>query len=261
MGFSGLLNLGHVAFFALGAYTSTLLTQAGVPFVIALLLAGVLPALFGYFLAQPIKKLKGDYVALVTMGFSFVVYAVLVNWTSLTRGPLGIPGIYVPDMLSSNVAYLVYALLIAAVVYVVIRKITKSPFGKLLQAIRDDELSMKTLGKNTLKMKSTSLAVAAFFAGIAGHLYAHYIMYIDPSTFGIMQIMPILAIVIIGGLASLEGTLVATLIVTLIPEALCFVGFSSGTVGPLRQIVFALLLLIILIYVPKGIQGKVKLES
>lgn len=261
MGFSGLLNLGHIAFFALGAYTSTLLTGIGVPFLLALLLAGIVPAIFGYFLAQPIKKLKGDYLALATMGFSFVIYAVLINWTSVTRGPLGIPGIMVPNILSSIGAYLLYTLALAGITYLVIRKLTRSPFGKLLEAIRDDELSMRTLGKNTLKMKSLSLATAAFFAGIAGHLYAHYITYIDPSSFGVMQITPLLAIVIIGGLASLEGTIIATFIITLIPEALRFVGFSSTVVGPLRQILFALLLLLIIIYLPKGLKGKVELET
>jgi len=102
--------------------------------------------------------------------------------------------------------------------------------------------------------------VSAFFAGIAGSLYAHYITFIDPSSFTLMQVIPILCIVIVGGLASLKGTVLATIILVLLPEPLRFVGFPSSIVGPARQIIYALLLLAILIYKPKGIYGRVRLD-
>ena len=135
-----------------------------------------------------------------------------------------------------------------------------SPFGKVLEAIRDDELATKVLGKNTFKMKSYALAISAFFAGIAGSLYAHYITFIDPSSFTILQLIPILVIVIVGGLASLGGTIIATIVLVLLPELLRFVGFPSSVVGPARQILYALILILILIYKPKGFYGKVELE-
>ena len=264
MGFTGMFNLGHIAFYAIGAYTSALLVLNGFPFWFAFLSAGILAMTFGYVLSLPIKKLRGDYLALATMGFSFVVYAVLLNWTKLTRGPMGLPGIPKPYLFginfSDNFTFLVLILITCAVCYFLIRRITRSPFGKVLESIRDDELASKTLGKNTSKAKSLSLMLSAFFAGLAGSLYAHYITYIDPPSFTIMTLIPVLCIVIIGGLASLRGTLIATIIIVLLPEPLRFIGFPSTIVGPMRQIIYVLLLFIILLYKPKGIYGKVEIE-
>ncbi|MBW3004159.1 branched-chain amino acid ABC transporter permease [Candidatus Woesearchaeota archaeon] len=259
MGFTGLLNLGHIAFFALGAYTSALLALNGVPFWVSIIAAGAMAMLFGFLLAIPTNKLKGDYLALATLGFTFVVYAVALNWTGLTRGPLGLPGIPRPDIVSHNLGFLALVIVVALVSYYIIKRIANSGFGKVLEAIRDDELAARTLGKNTFKMKSYALGVSAFFAGIAGSLYAHYITFIDPSSFTLLQLIPLLAIVIIAGLASLRGTVVATIILVLLPEPLRFIGFPSSVVGPARQIMFALILLLILIYRPKGFYGKVEL--
>lgn len=261
IGYSGMLNLAHIAFYGIGAYTSALLVMQGTPFLLAIIIAGLLPGIIGYYFSRPINKLKGDYLALATMGFTFVIYALMLNWQKLTRGPLGIPGIPKPDLLSSNYTYLFFCLVIAALVYVGMRRITASRFGKLLEATRDDELAVQSMGKNTLRMKSISLGLASGIAGIAGALYAHYITYIDPSSFGIMQLIPIIAIVIIGGLASLRGTIIATIILTLLPEPLRFIGFPSSIIGPIRQLIFAVLLIVIMIYRPKGISGKVELES
>lgn len=264
IGFTGLLNLGHIAFFAIGAYTAALLTLNGVPFLIAFLLAGVLAMLSGFLLSFLTKKLKGDYFALATMAFTFVIYSIALNWTGLTRGPLGLPGIPRPSLFgisfSSNFSFLILTLIIVLISYFIIRKIVNSPFGKVLEAIRDDELATKVLGKNTFKMKSYALAISAFFAGIAGSLYAHYINYIDPSSFTLLQLIPVLIIVIVGGLASLKGTIVATIVLILLPELLRFIGMPSAILGPMRQIIYALILILILIYKPKGFYGKVELE-
>ena len=264
LGFAGLLNLGHIAFFAIGAYVSALITLNGLPFILGFLLAGIISMLFGFLLAGPIKKLKGDYLALATLAFTFVVYAVTLNWTSLTRGPLGLPGIPKPSILgisfSSNELFLILTILVVFLTYFAIKKIVSSPFGKTLEAVRDNETVVKTLGKNTHKLKTIVLGVSAFFAGIAGSLYAHYITYIDPSSFTIMQLIPLLCIVIIGGIASLRGTVIATIVLILLPEPLRFLGFPSSIVGPMRQIIYALILLVILLYRPKGFFGKKELE-
>jgi branched-chain amino acid transport system permease protein len=264
LGYTGLINLGHIAFFGIGAYVSALLTLHGIPFLIAILLAGTISALFGFVLSIPTNKLKGDYLALATLAFTFVFYAVTLNWTALTGGPLGLPGIPKPSILglsfSSNLSFLFLTMIIVLAVYFTIKKLVDSPFGKVLEATRDNELATKVLGKNTFKIKSIALATSAFFAGVAGSLYAHYITYIDPSSFTLMQLIPILAIVIIGGLASLKGTITATIFLILLPEPLRFIGFPSSIVGPMRQIIYALILLLILIYKPKGFFGKVELE-
>lgn len=264
LGYTGLINLGHIAFFAIGAYVSALLTLNGTPFIIAFLLAGIISAGFGFLLSIPTNKLKGDYLALATLAFTFVVYAVTLNWSNLTRGPLGLPGIPKPSIFglifTSNFSFLILTLIIVLTVYFIIKRIVDSPFGKVLEATRDNELATRVLGKNTFKIKSIALGTSAFFAGIAGSLYAHYITYIDPSSFTIMQLIPILCIVIIGGLASLKGTIIATIILILLPEPLRFIGFPFSVVGPMRQIIYALILLLILIYRPKGFFGKVELE-
>ncbi len=264
LGYSGILNLGHIAFYGLGAYTSALLALSGWPFLLCFLAGGAVAMGSAFLLSLITSKIKGDYLALVTMGFCFVIYSLMLNLDELTRGPLGLPGIPRPTIFgfsfSDNFSYLILVTIIAGLVYLIIKRITDSPFGKLLEAVRDNELAAKILGKDTFKVKTFSLALSAFFAGLAGSLYAHYITFIDPSSFSLMQIIPIASIVIVGGLASLPGTVLATVVLTLIPEALRFVGFPSSILGPMRQIIYALVLLLILIYRPKGFFGKVELE-
>ena len=264
IGFTGQFNLGIIAFFAIGAYTSALLTLNGFPFIFGIIMAGIISIIFGFILAIPTNKLKGDYLALATLGFSFVVYAILLNWVELTKGPLGLPGIPKPEIFGfvfkDNLLFLILTVIIAVISYFVVNRITKSEFGKVMAAVRDDELMAKNLGKNTEKIKMYSLGTAAFFAGIAGSLYASYITFIDPSSFTFLQIIPILLIIVIGGIASIRGTLIATIIIILLPEPLRFIGFPSSVIGPMRQIIYALILLIILVYLPKGLFGKIKLK-
>jgi len=264
VGYGGLLNLGHISYFGIGAYVYTILLFHGVNFWICFLAAGFVAAFFGWMSAIGIRKLKGDYLALVTLGFSFVTYAVLINWTDLTRGPLGIAGIPRPVLFgfgtNENMVYLIFVFVIAAISYFFIHRIVSSPFGKVVEAVRDDEISAKSLGKSTFKIKCINLATSAFFAGIAGCLYASYITFIDPSSFTFANVIPIILIIIIGGLASLPGTILATFFIILLPEPLRFIGFSSSIVGPARQIVYALILLIVLYYKPRGFYGKLDLE-
>ena len=193
LGYAGLLNLGHVALFGIGAYTSTLLTMNGVPFVISFLLAGLTASFFGFLLILATRKLQGDYYALATLGFAFVVYSLFLNLTDLTRGPLGIPGIPKPNLfgfvIGSNLQYLLFVAVLVLVSVYSIRTVVESPFGRLLEAMRDDELGLRVLGKNTKMLKYKSMMISAFFAGISGSLFAHYISFIDPSTFYINELI------------------------------------------------------------------------
>jgi len=155
LGFSGLLNLGHISFFGIGAYTSALLLLLGVPFIFCFLAAGIMAMIFGFILAIPTHKLKGDYLALATMGFSFVVYAVLLNWTELTRGPLGIPGIPKPSLFgfsfSSNFSFLILAAVIAVCSYFLIDRIVKSGFGKVFEELEMMNLQQEFLERIVLR--------------------------------------------------------------------------------------------------------------
>lgn len=257
VGFTGLLNMGHIAFFGIGAYTSALLSTHGYPLWISLVGSIILGALAGVIIALPTARLKGDYLALATLGFTFIMGSVARNWTSLTRGALGIPGI--PKIISKN-ADLLTALAIAVVVCaVLLALLLRSRTGKVFQAVRDDELAAQTIGKNTFAHKILSLGISAGIAGLAGALYAHYITFIDPSLFGLTDLISLFSMLIVGGLASLPGSILGATIILLLPEPLRFIGFPSSIVGPARAIIFALLLLIILLYRPKGLFGKVDL--
>lgn len=264
VGYTGLLNLGHIAFYAIGAYASALLAKLGLPFWMCIALAGFLPMILGYLVSLPTNRLKGDYLALITLGFSLITYTILMNWTDLTKGALGLTGIPRPSFLginfNNNLSFLLLTFVFVVITYLVIKKITTSHFGKVLEAIRDDELAAKILAKNTAKAKSISLMTAAFFAGIAGSLFAYYLNFLDPGSFNFSNVIPLIVIVMIGGLGSLEGTILATILVILIPELLRFIGLPSSFVGPGRQMIYAILLLVILSYQPKGFYGKVELE-
>ncbi len=264
LGYTGLLNLGHVAFFGIGAYTSVLLVRAGFPFILAFIIAGLFTSLFGYVLVFATKKLKGDYLALASLGFSFVIYSLMMNWTKLTKGALGISGIPRPSfaglVLSSDIGYLIFVAIVCVFSLLILYRVVRSSFGRLLQAVRDDELGLKVLGKNTFKLKYKSMMISAFFAGIAGSLFAHYISFIDPNSFYLMDLILIATIVIVGGLASLKGSIIASFIIIIIPELLRLFAFPASIIGPFRQIIYGLILLLILIYRPRGLFGKVDLQ-
>jgi len=257
VGFTGLLNLGHVGFFGIGAYASALLSMYGVPVWASIILGGFAGMVAGILLALPTTRLKGDYLALATLGFAFIMGSVARNWTDVTRGALGIPGI--PKIVRGNTEFLVVVLIIAIITYFIFWKISRSRFGKTCEAIRDDELAAKMLGKDTFMHKIAALGISAFFAGIGGALFAHYITFIDPSIFGLGDLILLFSMLIVGGLASVKGSAIGTIIIFLLPEPLRFIGFPSSILGPMREIIFALILLLILIYRPKGILGKVDL--
>lgn len=263
LGYMGLLNLGHVAFFAIGAYTSAILTKTGLPFIGAFMMAGIVAGIVGYILFFATRKLKGDYLALATLGFSFVTVSLLLNLQSLTQGPLGIAGIAKPSFgsmaIGSNWGYFLFAWLIAIIIIVIIIAIVKSPFGKVLEATRDDEIGVRVLGKDTWTLKGKVMAISAFFAGIAGSIFAHYISYIEPHSFYLSEIILIVTIVILGGLASIPGSIAATFIILLIPELLRLLDLPSSILGPGRQIIFAIILLLMIRFRPRGILGRIDL--
>ncbi|MCB9798890.1 branched-chain amino acid ABC transporter permease [Candidatus Nomurabacteria bacterium] len=265
LGYTGMINLGHIAFYGIGAYSSAILTiRHDFAFIPAIICGGLIASVFGWFLTVITSRLKGDYFALGTLGFAFVAYAVFLNWTSLTRGPLGIPGIPRPEIFGyvvrSTSDYLTFSLIVAAIVITFLWLLTRSRYGKLLEATRDDAVGLQMLGKNIFRLKYQSMMVAAFCAAIAGSLYGHYISFIDPSTFYLNDIVILLTIAIVGGLASLRGSIAAAIIIILLPEMLRFVNMPPSMIGPMRQILYALLLILILMFRPRGLFGKVDLE-
>ncbi len=268
VGFVGLLNLGHAAFFGIGAYTSALLTLAGIPFIIAFFSNFILAGIFGFLISVPCVRLRGDYLAIATLGFGEIIRAVLKNWVSLTRGPLGIPGIpkaSIGIVLNTQTKFLIFALAIALLTIFIINRIVHSPFGRVLRSIREDEIAAESLGKNVSKYKIIAIVIGASFAGIAGSLYAHYITFIDPTTFTFTETILMVLMVVLGGMGSITGSIVGAIILIALPEPLRFLQLPSSIVAAVRQMLYSLILILLMIFKPSGFFGerrhKVRIEN
>lgn len=261
VGYTGLPALGHAAFYCVGAYTSALLAlNLGVSPWLGLLIGAIMAALLGFAIAIPSLRFKGDYLALVTFGFGIIVYSITKNWISLTRGPLGLPGIpgfsFFGFKLSEIWSYLVLVSFFVFLTYFTLNRLVNSPFGRILQGIREDEVATLAMGKDVDRHKIIVFVVGAFFAGIAGSLYAHYITFIDPSSFTLMESIIILLMVVFGGMGSLAGSFVGASMLVIFPEALRFLGMPSSIAAPLRQMIFGLLLIVLMLKRPQGILGR-----
>ncbi len=260
VGYTGLPALGHAAFSCIGAYTSSLLAlNMGFSPWIGLLIGACVAALSGIIIGYPAVRLKGDYLALATFGLGVIGYSIAKNWVSLTRGPMGLPGIpgfsVFGFQLSEIWSYLLLVLFFVIVTVFVIKRIVNSPFGRILTSIREDEIASEALGKDTTKYKLLVFVIGAFFAGIAGSLYAHYITFIDPSSFTVMESITILLMVIFGGMGSISGSVVGAVILVVLPELLRFLGMPSSVAAPMRQMIYGLLLVVLMIRRPQGIMG------
>ena len=265
VGFTGLPSMGHAAFSCIGAYISSLLAlNMGLSPWIGLLVGACVAALSGILIGYPSVRLKGDYLALTTFGLGVIVYSIAKNWVSLTRGPMGLPGIpgfsIFGFQLSEIWSYLLLVLVFVMITIFVIRRVVNSPFGRILRSIREDEIASEVLGKNISKYKLLVFIIGAFFAGIAGSLYAHYITFIDPSSFTVMESITILLMVIFGGMGSISGSVVGALILVVFPELLRFLGMPSSIAAPMRQMIYGLLLITLMLKRPQGIMGKYRFK-
>ncbi|MGA2678646.1 MAG: branched-chain amino acid ABC transporter permease [Sedimentisphaerales bacterium] len=261
VGYTGLASLGHAAFSCVGAYTSALLAlNYGVSPWIGLIIGACVAAVLGVVIGAPSLRLKGDYLAIATFGLGVIVYSVAKNWVSVTRGPMGLPGIpgfsFFGMQVSAVWAYLILVTVFVLLTFFVIQRIVNSPFGRILRAIREDETAALAVGKDVNKYKIIVFAIGAFFAGIAGSLYAHYITFIDPSSFTVMESITILLMVVFGGMSSLSGSFIGAAVLVILPELLRFVGMPSSIAAPLRQMIYGLLLVILMLKRPQGIVGK-----
>lgn len=261
----GLLSIAHAAFYGVGAYSSALLAvNYGVPFVVSVLAGMTVAALISLIVSLPSLRLHDDYFVIATFGFQMILFSVFNNWMELTRGPLGIPGIPQPVIfgwhVDSHLKFLILSSFVAAIAHLVVWRIASSPFGRVLHAIREDEVLAKALGKNTLRFKVTTFAVSAALAASAGSLYAHYITYIDPTSFTVMESILIISMVIIGGAGSRWGPVIGAVVLVILPEALRFLGFPSAVAANMRQIIYGILLVIMMIFRPQGLVGRYGFE-
>ena len=262
-GFAGMVNLGLVGFFAVGAYTSALLTRAGSPIAVGMLAAAVLASAVGVLVSLVTVRLRGDYLAIVTLGFAETIRIVASNAIWLTNGTDGISGIPGPyrGTLSPEAFNLLYLAVVAAVVavaYVCMERLRASPFGRVLRAIRDDEQVAAVAGKHVTLFKVKAFAIGSAALGLAGALYAHYTSYIAPDIFVPLFTLYIKLALLAGGLGNNRGAIVGAFAVVFLLEATRFAipwvpGATPVQGAAIREFLVAVLLIVMLRYRPAGL--------
>lgn len=254
VGLAGQLVLGYVAFYAVGAYAYGLLNQFfGWGFWACLPVGGLLAALFGLGLGFPVLRLRGDYLAIVTLGFGEIVRLGLLNWTSLTGGPRGIsdiprPGLFGLELgINASTIYIYYLVLAAvAITVLVISRLKNSRVGLALQALREDEIACEAMGIDITRVKLSAFALGSCWAGFAGVIFAAKTTFINPSSFTFMESAMILSMVVLGGMGSIAGVIIAAVILILAPEYLR--AFSEY-----RMLIFGAIMVIMMIFRPQGL--------
>ena len=246
-GLGQLFNLAHVASYAIGAYTTALLsTEAGYSFAFCLIASFLLSGLLAFAIGAISVRLSQDYFAIGTLAFSAVISAILINWRELTKGVLGISGIPRPVFsgieLIENKHFLVLTWTVALLTQIILFVLFHSGFARSLRAQAEYEPAALALGYNTKGIRLLSFYISSSIAGLAGSLFAYYLNYIDPSSFAFSEMVFVLTIVIVGRPGSFWGTILAAIFLVLLPEPLRFIEFSPGILGPMRQMLYALIL-------------------
>lgn len=276
LGFTGMFSLGHSGFMCIGAYTAAILTMSPAskeliyfmepihpalanlqwPLWLAIIAAGILAAFFGFLIGFPALRLKDDYLAIATLGFAEIIRIVVTNTISITNGALGLKDI--PPIKSLWVYWG-----IAIITLIVLKRIINSSWGYAFKAIRDNEIAAEAMGISIFKHKLLSFTIGAFWAGIAGALMAFLITSIDPTMFRFLFTFQILLIVVLGGMGSLSGSVIAAVIVTIAMEWLRFVEQPMNLFGlveipgisGMRMVIFALALLLVILFYRQGLMG------
>lgn len=245
-GFLGQLPLGHAGFMAVGAYTSAIFTKAvdfGMPnleFGIALLLGGLMAAVFGVIVGLPALRLRGDYLAIITLGFGEIIRNIILNM-EITGGAKNLRGI-------EKFTNFPWTFVCVVITIFVITTLIRSRHGRAIISIRENEIAAAACGVNTTYYKTMAFTVAAFFAGIAGGLYAHYVGVLSANTFGFDKSIEVLVMVVLGGMGSIAGSVISATALTILPELL-------RVFADWRMVAYSLLLVLVMIFRPKGLMG------
>ena len=262
-GYTGLFSLGHAAFLGVGAYTQAVLTNAGVPFPVALVGAAALSAAVGFVVGLPALRVKGIYLGMATLSFGFIVEEVLARWESVTGGNAGIH-IKKPNLLGwtldSGESFYFLCLLVAVVATLGILNLLRSPTGRAFVAIRDSEISAQSMGIDLAHYKTLSFAISAALAGVAGALYAHKLQFISPDQFNILQSIDLLLMIVIGGLGSVHGAFLGAIFLISMPQAIAMLkDYLPATVGQapgLQGLVYGVVLIAFVLFEPMGLYGR-----
>ncbi|CAH1651869.1 Amino acid/amide ABC transporter membrane protein 2 (HAAT family) [Hyphomicrobiales bacterium] len=264
-GFTGLINFGHVGFFAIGAYTSAILAMSGVPLVLSFAAGTIVAGLAAWPIGLIALRLRDDYFAIVTLGFSETVRLVITSEKWLTNGVQGIPAIprmFASISVGSLASFAVLAVLLVVTIIAVLGmgRIVKSPFGRIIEAIRDNEDAVKALGKDPARFKVQVLILGSGLAGLAGAFYAHYITYIVPDQFIPLVTFYVWMAIIIGGVGRVSGAVVGTVLLMVLLEGSRFIRdvmpfISDVEMASVRLGVIGLMLILFTIYRPQGLMG------
>jgi branched-chain amino acid transport system permease protein len=264
-GYTGLLSVAHAAFYGVGAYLVALMAlKLGAPFWLSLPCALAIAAMLAAVVAIPALRVHDDYFVIATFCLQVIATSVMNNWIDVTGGPLGLPGIPHPTLFGVSLGahwqmvLLVWA--IAGLSFWLLHRLVSAPFGRVLRAIREDEVFTRSLGKNVVKYKVLAFVIGAAFAAASGSLYAVYMTYIDPTSFTVHESIFMLAIVIVGGAGSLWGSVVGAAVLVALPELLRFVGMPSAIAANVRQILYGGLLVGMMLWRPQGLLGKYRFD-
>ena len=261
VGMTNLISLGQAALYGIGAYlTAFALTALHLPLIPCMIFVIVLNSLISLLIAYPSLRLKGDYFLLASIAFQLIVYTILYNWISVTKGPYGIiipaPKIFGLFQLSGIIPLLILSTTISMLTVFVIYRLIHSPFGRILKGIRSDEIAVSALGRDVTRNKIFVFMISSGFIGIAGFVFAVYVNYIDAHNFDLNEAIFILAAVLIGGTGNIKGPVIGSVFVILLPEALRFIGLPSSVAADLRQIIYGLTIIVLMRYRPQGLAGE-----
>ena len=266
IGLANLLTMCQAAFYGIGAYIGAFfLMQFHVPLVVIIAVVALVTGAFSLLVSYASVKLKGDFFVLATMGFQLIVYTILYNWTPVTRGPYGItgiPGVRILGIweISGAYSYLAISIIMALATVYVFHRLHNSPYGRELRAIKADELTIQSMGRDTVAAKAWAFFISASVAGVAGVVYAAYVGYIDPTGFTLNESIFIISALFIGGIGNVKGPIFGALFVVLLPELLRFVGLPDAIAANLRQIIYGLSLILVVYFRPQGLFGKTVLK-
>lgn len=265
MGYGGLLQLAHAAYYGIGAYTTALLmVKFGWGFVPSIIMASVVSGILSLFVSLPAWRFKGDYFVMLSLSVQVAIYSIFYNWVNLTNGPFGVAGISRPVILGYKYDTIGSVLLLCTFFMVVCGAIVfvllKSAWGRSLRAMRDDELAARGLGKNTRMLKLQVFMIACSMVAIAGGLYATYVSYIDPTSFTLDESILMLSMIIIGGTGNFRGPVVGALTLLAIPEILRFLHIPDVMAANVRLLAYGLLLVIMVHLRPQGLAGEYRFK-
>lgn len=260
IGHLGIFSMAHGALFGVGAYAFAYLNVTREwGFWPAAAVAVLVTAAAGLLLAIPTLRVSGDYFIVASFALQIVASSVFGNWDAVTGGTNGIPGVLRPDFggvdFYSDGNFLIYAAVVMVAVTLLASWLVRSPYGRMLHLIRDDAVVAETMGKPVASTKAVVTVVAAGFAGAAGVIYAQYLMYISPGSFDVNASISVITMVVIGGMTSVWGAVLGSALIMAIPQALQNLSISSSVAGPLEQVLFGALLMLIMFLRPQGIIG------